>query len=85
MIVGTSGETADQAIPILILRFFMTLFAFWRIFDCLYAIPLILATGMVYSASRHEDIHDVLRHGLRLSGWIFGFMLMVLVVMMILF
>lgn len=63
----------------------MMLFAFLRMFDCLYAIPLILATGMVYSASRHEDIHDVLRYGLRLSGWILGFMLLILILMLFLF
>ncbi len=63
----------------------MAFFAFLRMFDCLYAIPLILATGMVYSASRHEDIRDVLRQGLRLSGWILGFMLLAFILMLFLF
>lgn len=63
----------------------MTLFAFLRFFDCLYAVPLILATGMVYSASRHENFHEVLHHGLRISAWIGGFMLVTLFVMLLLF
>lgn len=63
----------------------MTLFAMFRCFDCMYAIPMILATGMVYSASRHENFREVLRNGLRISGWIAGFMLAAFAVMLFLF
>ncbi|MDO4628326.1 MAG: hypothetical protein Q4C70_04015 [Planctomycetia bacterium] len=63
----------------------MELFAFLRCLDCLYAIPLALATGMVYAASRYENIQEVLRNGLRIAVYIGGFLLVVLFLMLFLF
>lgn len=63
----------------------MELFAALRMFDCLYAVPLILATGMVYSASRHENFQEVIHGGLRLSAWIAGFLLAILFLMILIF
>ncbi|MBE6426578.1 MAG: hypothetical protein IJD43_05860 [Thermoguttaceae bacterium] len=63
----------------------MLFFAFLRLFDCLYAIPMILATGLVYAASRNENTQEIFAQGLRLSAWIAGFMLLGLVLMLVLF
>ncbi|MBO5438103.1 MAG: hypothetical protein J6A23_10615 [Thermoguttaceae bacterium] len=63
----------------------MLFFAFLRIFDCLYAIPMILATSLVYAASRHENTQEIFSQGLRLSAWLAGFMLLGLVLMVVIF
>jgi len=40
-----------------------------------YALPLIIAVSLVYSATRHEKVRPLLRHALRVGLWIAGFML----------
>lgn len=49
-----------------------------------YALPLILAISLVYSASRHESTALILTRAARLVLTIGGFMLAVLVVLLVL-
>jgi hypothetical protein len=49
--------------------------------DLWYALPLILSVSLVYAATRHEATDEIVRHAARISGWIFGFMLIVFVVL----
>ena len=49
----------------------MTNSSFW------YALPLIASVSLVYAATRHEDVGDILRHALRVAIWIAGFMAIV--------
>jgi CBS domain containing-hemolysin-like protein len=46
--------------------------------DLWYAIPLIVAIALVYAATRHELIPQILRHALRVARWIAVFMLVLL-------
>ena len=39
-----------------------------------YALPLIVAVSLVYAATHHEKMGPILRHALRISLWILGFM-----------
>lgn len=48
----------------------MTL-SFW------FALPLVASVSLVYAATRHEDVGDIMRHALRVAFWIAGFMLLV--------
>ncbi len=43
-----------------------------------YALPLIVAISVVYSATRHEDIRPILSHSARLGIMITGFMLAIM-------
>ena len=49
--------------------------------DLWYAVPAILAIGLVYSATRHEQMRPLLIHAGRAVLWISGFMLAVFVVL----
>ncbi len=49
-----------------------------------YSLPLIVAISLVYSATRHEAMPDILRHALRLGIMITGFMAAILVALAIL-
>jgi hypothetical protein len=42
-----------------------------------YALPLIVSVSLVYAATRHEDVGDILRHAFRVGVWIAGFMVLV--------
>ena len=42
-----------------------------------FALPLIACVSLVYAATRHEDVGDILRHALRVAIWITGFMILV--------
>ncbi len=46
-----------------------------------YALPLIVAVSLVYSATRHEHIGPILYHSVRLGVWIGVFMGLVAVVL----
>ena len=35
-----------------------------------YALPLIIAVSLVYPATRHEEMRDILPHALRFGLWI---------------
>lgn len=48
----------------------MTL-SFW------YALPLVASVSLVYAATRHEDVGDILRHAFRVAVWIVGFMALI--------
>jgi len=46
-----------------------------------YALPLIVSVSLVYSATRHERVIEILQHALRTAIWITGFMLLVFAVL----
>ena len=39
-----------------------------------YAIPLIVVISLVYGATRHENIKEILMHSARSAIWVVGFM-----------
>lgn len=45
-----------------------------------YALPLIVAVSLVYSATRHEDMKPILIHAGRTAIWIIGFMAIIFAV-----
>lgn len=49
-----------------------------------YAIPLIVAVSLVYSATRHEEMGPILHHAVRVGVWILGFMAIVFAVLAVL-
>ena len=49
----------------------------------LYAFPLIIAVSLVYAATRHERAGSILLHAARIGAWIFGFMAVILAVLML--
>jgi hypothetical protein len=42
-----------------------------------YALPLIASVSLVYAATRHEDVNDILWHAFRVAVWIVGFMVLI--------
>ena len=36
-------------------------------------IPLIVAVSLVYGATRHEYVSEILQHGVRFGAWVLGF------------
>jgi hypothetical protein len=48
--------------------------------DLWYALPMVIAISLVYSATRHEQMRPILAHAGRVVVWIAGFMLAVFVV-----
>lgn len=57
------------------------LLAAGHINDLWYALPLIVAVSMVYSATRHEAMEAILAGAMRIGAWITGFMLVVFAVL----
>jgi len=49
-----------------------------------YALPLIVSVSLVYAATRHERVRDILHHAARTAVWIAGFMLLVFAVLYLL-
>jgi len=49
-----------------------------------YALPLIVSVSLVYSATRHERVRDIVHHAVRTAVWIVGFMLLVFAVLYLL-
>lgn len=49
--------------------------------DMWYALPLILAVSLVYSATRHEAGRDICIGAVRTGTWIAGFMLVLFVIL----
>lgn len=45
-----------------------------------YSIPLIVAISLVYGATRHERLKEILQHSLRSVIWVVGFMAVILAV-----
>ncbi len=52
--------------------------------DMWYALPLVVAVSLVYSATRHEQMGPILGHSLRIGVWIVGFMAIVFAVLLLL-
>lgn len=52
--------------------------------DLWYALPLIVAMSFVYAGTRHEQMWPIVRHALRLTGWITGFMILILALLFVL-
>lgn len=52
--------------------------------DLWYALPLVIVVSLVYAATRHEAMPPILRHALRIGGWILCFMAIVFVVLLLL-
>ena len=44
-----------------------------------YAVPLIIVISLVYSATRHEKMNQILAHAGRLGAMITGFMVVIMV------
>ncbi len=42
-----------------------------------YMLPLIVAVSLVYAATRHEDMHNILRRAVRVGTWITVFMFLI--------
>ena len=61
---------------------FHPLFAVFNIWnlDLWYAVPAILATSLVYAATRHEHLRPILFQALHSIVWITGFMAVVFAV-----
>ncbi len=49
-----------------------------------FALPLVIAVSLVYSATRHEQMRPILIHAVRFGVWIGVFMLAVLAVLLLL-
>lgn len=47
--------------------------------DLWYAVPLIVAVSLVYAATRHEDMGEILPHALRIGVWIVAVMAIIFV------
>jgi hypothetical protein len=52
-------------------------------YDIWYALPLVVAVSLVYSATRHEQMVPILKHSVRVAIWIVGFMVVVFVVLLL--
>lgn len=46
-----------------------------------YAIPLIVTISLVYGATRHEYLNEILAQAIRSVIWIVGFMLVIFVIL----
>jgi hypothetical protein len=42
-----------------------------------FALPLIISVSLVYAATRHEPVGEILSHAFRVAVWIAGFMVLV--------
>ena len=42
-----------------------------------YSIPLIVVVSLVYGATRHEHLKEILIHSFRSAVWVVGFMTMI--------
>lgn len=51
--------------------------------DLWYAMPLIVTVSLVYSATRHEEMPEILRRALRMGGLILGVMAAIFVVLLL--
>jgi len=48
-----------------------------------YAVPLIVVISLVYGATRHENLSEILVHAIRSVTWIVGFMAIIFVLIWI--
>jgi len=42
-----------------------------------FALPLVASVSLVYAATRHEAVGEILAHAFRVAVWIIGFMAVV--------
>jgi multisubunit Na+/H+ antiporter MnhB subunit len=49
--------------------------------DLWYALPLVVAVSLVYAATRHESMQQIVRHAARVGTWIVGFMAVIFLVL----
>lgn len=42
-----------------------------------YMLPLVAAISLVYAATRHEEMHNILRRATRVAAWITVFMVLI--------
>ncbi|MBN2474677.1 MAG: hypothetical protein JXB62_08715 [Pirellulales bacterium] len=59
------------------------LLAVARVNDMWYALPLVIAVSLVYSATRHEQLGSILSHAVRIGVWIVGFMAVLFAVLLL--
>lgn len=52
--------------------------------DIWYALPLLVTVSLVYAATRHESMADILRASLRIGTWFGGFLAVALLVVYLL-
>ena len=48
-----------------------------------YAIPLVVAISLVYGATRHENLKDILIQSYRSAVWVVGFMAIIFAIIFI--
>ena len=51
--------------------------------DLWYALPLLVAVSLVYSATRHERWKPILSNAVRFGAWVAGLMLAVMIAIMV--
>jgi len=51
--------------------------------DMWYSLPLVIAVSLVYSATRHEEVGQILTHAVRIGIWIAGFMAVIFIVLLL--
>lgn len=54
-----------------------------RVHDLWFALPLIVSVSLVYGATRHEAMPEILGHAGRFGLWVTGFMIVILAVLML--
>lgn len=54
-----------------------------RVLDLWFALPLIVSVSLVYGATRHEVMRDILGHAGRFGLWVSGFMIVILAILML--
>lgn len=45
-----------------------------------YALPLIIVISLVYGATRHEYLKEIVEHSVRSAAWVVGFMALILAI-----
>jgi hypothetical protein len=50
--------------------------------DLWYALPLVIAASLVYSATRHEQMSAIILHALRIGAWMIGFMAVIFLILL---
>ena len=48
-----------------------------------YAVPMLIAISLVYGATRHEYLPEILRQSFKAGSWILGFMAIIFVMIFV--
>lgn len=59
-------------------------FAAQQINQLWYALPLVVVVSLVYAATRHEEMGEILSHAVRVGTMVVGFMLILFVFLLLL-